>query len=216
MLRFNACLLPTSTANINTYCSSLFWLLFLSIAILCMRKFLFSTLCLAGFFFFCYLALCSYWLLFRMQITECHGNERALKKKGKIMLSSNCLLFVRKCVKYMTWKYFQNGLWLSFWCIFLLLSKGVGTFPIGKYKYLLIIQVLGIKDFFLHPFMEIRNYEPGCLAHSKISIQYNFLHKTLAPLKSMAKVIAFSWSGVSLLFLIFIWIFTFLYKYLSR
>lgn len=37
-----------------------------------------------------------------MQITECHGNERALKKKkkGKIMLSSNCLLFVRKCVKY--------------------------------------------------------------------------------------------------------------------
>lgn len=86
-----------------------------------------------AFSLFRYLALCSYWLLFRMQITECHGNERALKKKGKIMLSSNCLLFVRKCVKYMTWKYFQNGLWLPFWCIFLLLSKGVGIFPIGKY-----------------------------------------------------------------------------------
>lgn len=124
-------LLQISTHTVHLF----FCCFFLSIAILCMRKFLFSTLCLDGFFFFCYLVLCSYWLLFRMQIAECHGNERALKKKkkGKIMLCSNCLLFVRKCVKYMTWKYFQSGLWLSFWCIILLLSKGVGIFPIGKY-----------------------------------------------------------------------------------
>lgn len=88
-----------------------------------------------------------------------HANYRmswkweSSEKKGKIMLSSNCLLFVRKCVKYMTWKYFQNSLWLSFWCIFLLLSKGVGIFPIGKYdefiNNLLLIQVVGMNEFSL-------------------------------------------------------------------
>lgn len=91
------------------------------------------TLCLAGFFSF--LLLSPVFVL----IAFSHANYRmswkweSSEKKGKIMLSSNCLLFVRKCVKYMTWKYFQNGLWLSFWCIFLLLSKGVGIFPTWKY-----------------------------------------------------------------------------------
>lgn len=33
-----------------------------------------------------------------------------------------------------------------------------------------------------HPFMEIKNDEPGCLAQAKISIQYNIVHETLAPL----------------------------------
>lgn len=109
-----------------------FLLLFLSIAILCMRKFLFSTL--LGWLFL-FLLLSPVFVL----IAFLHANYRmswkweSSEKKGKIMLSSNCLLFVRKCVKYMTWKYFQNGLWLSFWRIFSLLSKGVGIFPIGKY-----------------------------------------------------------------------------------
>lgn len=122
-------LLQISTHSVHLF----FLLLFLSIAILCMRKFLFSTLCLAGFFSF--LLLSPVFVL----IAFSHANYRmswkweSSEKKGKIMLSSNCLLFVRKCVKCMTWKYFQNGLWLSFWCIFLLLSKGVGIFPIGKH-----------------------------------------------------------------------------------
>lgn len=71
------------------------------------------------------------------------------------------------------------------------------------------------------PFIEIRIYGIVCLAQTKTSILYlmQLLYtacETLALLKSIVKIIVFSWSRISLLFLVYRWIFMFLYKYLSR
>lgn len=63
-----------------------------------------------------------------------------------------------------------------------------------------------------HPFMEIRNYDIMYFSQAKTSIPYSMqllciVHETLALLKSMAKIVVFNWSRISLLFLLHLWIF---------
>lgn len=78
------------------------------------------------------------------------------------MLSSNCLLFVRKCVKYMTWNIFRMAFDFPSGVYFYYLVKEQAFFPLENMINLLIVVNTGAgheRVLSHHPFIEIRNYD---------------------------------------------------------